>query len=79
MGEVSSALHIQIIRLASLFHNEPIPLAGVLSQQLREDGVGFDGALNVDPQQRARLRIKGGFLQLIGVYLAQALEPAGGG
>ena len=42
--------HIQIIGFPGLLHNEAVALGRVFAEELGEDGVGFDGAFDVDPQ-----------------------------
>src|SRR6266508_5445318 len=48
----------------------------VLAHQDAEHAIGRRGVLEGDPLQDARLRVHGGLPQLLGVHLAEPLEPA---
>ncbi len=52
--------------------------ADLLAHQHREDLVGGRGILAVDPQQGPRLGVHRRLPELVGVHLAEALEPLDG-
>src|SRR4051795_2322400 len=68
---------VKVPHLACLGLDELLARLDTLAHELREDlvGRGLAAVLDVDPQERPRLRVHRGFPQLVGVHLAEALEP----
>src|SRR3954454_6566334 len=55
--------------------DERAPVLDDLAHQLREQHLGLRGVLDRHLLERARLRVHRGLAQLLGVHLAEALEP----
>ncbi len=69
---------VKVLDLAGLGLDEVLARLDLLAHEHREDLVGLGGVLDVDPQQRPRLRVHRRLPELVGVHLAEALEALDG-
>src|SRR5262245_45115029 len=66
-------LHVEIGDRQRVFLNELAARLDLVAHQPREQLVGVGGVVDLDPEQRARLRVQRGLPELFGVHLAQPL------
>src|SRR4029077_18883256 len=66
---------VKILHLARLRLDEVLARRDLFAHEHREDLVRRGGVLAVDPEQGARLRVHRGLPELVGIHLAEALEP----
>src|SRR5438093_936552 len=74
---LASVSDVKVADLARLGLDELLAWLDLLAHELGEDLVGLDRVVRVDvrPQQNARFRVHRRFPELVGVHLAEALEP----
>src|SRR5215218_1477045 len=63
------------LRRERVVFDERAPVLDDLAHELREQHLGLRGVLDRHLLERARLRVHRGLAQLLGVHLAEALEP----
>src|SRR4029079_11918968 len=78
MRWATRASDVKIPDLPGLGLDELLARLDLLAHELREDLVRGGRVLAVDLEQRPRLRVHGRLPELVGVHLAEALEPLDG-
>src|SRR6187200_2641209 len=71
----AGASDVKVLDLPGLGLDEVLARSDLLTHQHREDLVREGGVLQVDPQERPRLRVHRRLPELVGVHLAEPLEP----
>src|SRR3989475_10880591 len=73
-----AASDVEVDDFERVLFDELAPLLDVFPHQRGENLLGLDDVLEFHLEQRARFRVHGGFPELRGIHLAQALEPGDG-
>src|SRR5262249_47949202 len=74
-SSVSDGSDVKVPNLAGLGLDEVLARLDPLAHEHREDRIGLARVLDLDLEQRPRLRVHRGLPELVGVHLAEALEP----